>query len=179
MGIGISRCYSMGEVQLRRIVRRGSTVALVHLVNGDTQRGMIVRRASVVEVAGVRRHGGAGQREKSQELEHVQDGTLESLHHGPSIFLCSDCSLSVAGVSSSSFPSTLSTACPPLATHVLVRPMMAVPLTMFCFHLPIASWRGYSQAQRTFQSHSPARHKHLCSYLKSIDAAMLASPRPT
>lgn len=65
----------MGEVQLRRIVRRGSPVALVHLVNGDAQRGMVVRRASVVKIAGVRRHGGAGQREKSEELEHVQGRT--------------------------------------------------------------------------------------------------------
>ena len=66
----------MGEVQLRRIVRCGPSVAFVHLVNRDAEPRMVVRWASVVEIAGVRRHRGAGQSEKGQELQHLQAGTV-------------------------------------------------------------------------------------------------------
>lgn len=66
----------MGEVQLRRIVRCGTPVASVHLVNRDAEPRMVVRRASVVEIAGVRRHSGAGQSEKGQELKHLQAATV-------------------------------------------------------------------------------------------------------
>ena len=99
----------MGEVQLRRIVSGGPSVALVHLVNRDAEPRMVVRRASVVEIASVRGHSNACQRKKGEKLKHLEVETqlpilcsLKGSVCGTSIFLYRDCGPSLADVTDGS-----------------------------------------------------------------------------